>query len=402
MPQVAQRPDSDGCKRVHNHPGMATRKLRLPGPATLRDVARLAEVHPGTVSRALNPQTRGLVNERTARRVLAAAEELGYRPNPIARGLRTNRSHTIGVLVPDLMNPLFAAVVRGIEDGLSEAGYTPLIANTDNDPERERVAYEAMSARQVDGFIAATAVRDHWLLEDQASRGAKVVLVNRRVDSDAIPAVIGDDNEGVRLAVEHLAGLGHRRIAHLGGSQALYTGWSRHQGFLDAMRSLRLDLDHDLIVFSDTFTEPEGARCCGELLDRRRDFTAIVAGNDLLALGCYDALEEHGLRCPEDVSVVGYNDMPFADRFRPPLSTVRVPHYELGGTAAELILEQLQETEAPPRQLLLAPELVIRGSTAPAGAAREAAPAAPRRGRPGMANRDAKADRNTASLDTSQ
>ena len=354
---------------MHNQVAMATSKLSLAGPATLRDVARLAGVHPGTVSRALNPQTRGLVNERTARRVVAAAEELGYRPNPIARGLRTNRSHTIGVLVPDLMNPLFAAVVRGIEDGLREAGYTPLIANTDNDADRERVAYEAMNARQVDGFIAATAVRDHWLLEDRASRGAKVVLVNRRVDSDAIPAVIGDDHEGVRLAVEHLAALGHRRIAHLGGSQALYTGWSRHHGFLDAMRSQKLGIDDGLIVFSDTFTEREGARCCGQLLDRRRDFTAIVAGNDLLALGCYDALEERGLRCPEDVSVVGYNDMPFVDRFRPPLTTVRVPHYELGATAAELMLEQLQGIPGPARQLLLAPELVVRGSTAPPAAA---------------------------------
>jgi LacI family transcriptional regulator len=345
---------------------MATEKLSLAGPATLRDVARLAGVHPGTVSRALNPQTRGLVNARTARRVMDAAAELGYRPNPIARGLRTNRSHTIGVLVPDLMNPLFAAVVRGIEDGLREGGYTPLIANTDNDAEREQIAYEAMSARQVDGFIAATARRDHWLLADQVRSGATVVLVNRRVDSDLIPAVTGDDHEGIRLAVEHLAALGHRRIAHLAGSQTLYTGWSRHQGFVDAMRAGDLELDPDLIVFSEVFTEREGARCCGELLGRRRDFTAIVAGNDLLALGCYDALEQHGLRCPEDVSVVGYNDMPFVDRFRPPLTTVRVPHYELGATAAGLMLEQLRGTDLPPRQLLLPPELVIRGSTAAA------------------------------------
>ncbi len=343
---------------------MATRKLRLPGPATLRDVARLAGVHPGTVSRALNDQTRALVNERTARRVLDAAAELGYRPNPIARGLRTNRSNTIGVLVPDLMNPLFAAVVRGIEDGLREAGYTPLIANTDNDTERERVAYEAMSARQVDGFIAATAPRDHWLLADQVRSGVKVVLVNRRMDSDAIPAVTGDDHEGVRLAVEHLDGLGHRGIAHIAGSQTLYTGWSRHQGFLDAMRGRSLEVDPELVVFSEAFTEREGARCCGELLDRGRDFTAIVAGNDLLALGCYDALEDRGLRCPDDVSVVGYNDMPFVDRFNPPLTTIRVPHYELGATAAGLMLEQLEEIEVAPRQLLLPPEIVIRGSTA--------------------------------------
>jgi LacI family transcriptional regulator len=345
---------------------MATRRVSLAGPATLRDVARVAGVHPGTVSRALNPQTRGLVNERTARRVLDAAQELGYRPNPIARGLRTNRSNTIGVLVPDLMNPLFAAVVRGIEDGLREGGYTPLIANTDNDADRERVAYEAMSARQVDGFIAATARRDHWLLADQVRTGVKVVLVNRRVDSDALPAVTGDDHEGIRLAVEHLAGLGHTRIAHLAGSQTLYTGWSRHMGFLDAMKACGVEVDPDLVVFSDAFTEREGERCCGELLARGRDFTAIMAGNDLLALGCYDALEEHGLRCPDDVSVVGYNDMPFVDRFRPPLTTVRVPHYELGATAAGLMLEQLRGTDPPPRQLLLAPELVVRGSTAPA------------------------------------
>jgi LacI family transcriptional regulator len=343
---------------------MAINKLSLAGPVTLRDVARVAGVHPGTVSRALNPETRALVNDRTAERVLEAAKELGYRPNPIARGLRTNRSNTIGVLVPDLMNPLFAAVVRGIEDGLRDGGYTPLIANTDNDSDRERVAFEAMNARQVDGFIAATARRDHWLLADAVSLGVKVVLVNRRVDSDALPAVTGDDHEGIRLAVEHLAGLGHERIAHIAGSQALYTGWSRHQGFLDAMRAQGLVVDPDLIVFSQAFTEPEGARCCGELLDRRRDFTALVAGNDLLALGCYDALEERGLRCPEDFSVVGYNDMPFVDRFQPALSTVRVPHYELGSTAAHLMLEQLQGTGAPARQLLLAPELVIRASTA--------------------------------------
>jgi len=264
------------------------------------------------------------------------------------------------------MNPLFAAVVRGIEDGLRDGGYTPLIANTDNDSKRERVAFEAMSARQVDGFIAATARRDHWLLADEVFSGAKVVLVNRRVDSDALPAVTGDDHEGERLAVEHLAELGHQRIAHVAGSQALYTGWSRHLGFVDAMRARGFELDPGLTVFSEAFTAREGARCCAELLDRRRDFTAIVAGNDLLALGCYDALEGRRLRCPEDVSISGYNDMPFADRFRPPLTTVRVPHYELGAAAAELMLEQLQERETPPRQLLLAPELVVRGSTAPA------------------------------------
>src|SRR3954453_15819980 len=145
---------------------MSSDRARAGSPVTLRDVARRASVHPGTVSRALNVETRGLVNEETAQRVIAAAEELGYRPNLIARGLKTNRSYTIGVLIPDLTNPLFPPIVRGIQDTLEQAGYTPLIANTDNDPERERNDFEAMRARQVDGVVTATARLDHGLLDE--------------------------------------------------------------------------------------------------------------------------------------------------------------------------------------------------------------------------------------------
>src|SRR5215217_1769093 len=134
---------------------MATSNVRAGAAVTLRDVARVAGVHPATVSRALNEETRPLVNEETARRVLSAAEALGYQPNPIARGLKTNRSYTIGVLIPDLTNPLFPPILRGIEDRLDQAGYTSVIANTENDPERERIDFRAMRARQVDGFITA-------------------------------------------------------------------------------------------------------------------------------------------------------------------------------------------------------------------------------------------------------
>ena len=174
-------------------------------PATLRDVAKLAAVHPGTVSRALNPETRRMVNEETARRVVEAAAQLGYRPNPIARGLKTNRSHTIGVLVPDLTNPLFPPIVRGIQDRLEAAGYTPLIANTDNDPDRERNDFEAMRARQVDGVITATARLDHGVLDEMAADGLPIVLVNRRLDDGPLSSSTADDHEGARLAVEHLA-----------------------------------------------------------------------------------------------------------------------------------------------------------------------------------------------------
>jgi LacI family transcriptional regulator len=268
---------------------------------TLRDVARAARVHPATASRALNPDTRGLVNKTTARRVQAIAEELGYRPNPIARGLKTNRSNSIGVLVPDLMNPLFAAIVRGIEAVLDPAGYTPLITNTDNDPERERIDFAALRMRQVDGFITATAERDHRVITEAVGPDARVVLVNRRVDDNALPAVSADDVAGARLAVEHLAQLGHKRIAHLGGPLALSTGHHRHEGFIATMRGIGLEPDPDLILVGDSFTEASGARICRGLIERAAPFTAIVAGNDLMALGCYDALSEHGLVCPDDV-----------------------------------------------------------------------------------------------------
>ena len=175
------------------------------GTVTIRDVARLAEVHPGTVSRALNEQTRALVNEDTAERVLRVAEELGYRPNPIARGLKTNRSYTVGVLIPDLTNPLFPPIMRGIEDRLGDAGYTALIVNTDNDAGRERSQMDAMRARQVDGFIAATARLDTELLADVAAGGAPMVLVNRSLEDGSLAAVTVDDRQGIRLAVTHVA-----------------------------------------------------------------------------------------------------------------------------------------------------------------------------------------------------
>jgi LacI family transcriptional regulator len=336
-----------------------------PSSATLRDVARLADVHPGTVSRALNPETRRMVNAETARRVIEAAESLGYRPNRIARGLKTNRSYTAGVLVPDLTNPLFPPIVRGIQDRLEAAGYTPLIANTDNDRDRERVDFEAMRARRVDGVITATARLDHGVLDEMAAAGLPLVLVNRRLEDGALPSATADDREGVRLAVRHLAALAHRRIAHLGGPQELSTGHLRYEGFLAAMEEAGLDADPALVRFGRTFTEPEGERLCDDLVTSGEDFTAIVAGNDLMALGCYDVFAARGIDCPGDISVVGFNDMPFAARFHPPLTTVRIPHYELGAAAAELLLERLQQPDAPARQVVLPPELIVRESTGP-------------------------------------
>src|ERR1700733_9537538 len=352
-------------------------------PATLRDVAAAAGVHPATASRALNPETRLLVSEETARRVTAVAAEMGYRPNPVARSLRTRRSHTVGVLIPDLNNPIFPPIVRGLEDKLAAAGYVALLGNTDADAGRERRLFEQMRARHVDGFVLATATLQDPLLAEAAAAELPVVLMNRLAQDYSFPAVSVDNEQGARMAVTHLARLGHSRIAHIAGPQEASTGTARLRGFRDGMASNRLEVDEGLIAYAGRYTVEEGARCCRELL-ARGGFTALAAVNDMLAVGCYAALDEKELLCPDDISIVGFNDMPFIDRLRPPLPPVRFPHHQLGTEAAQLLLERISGGEGPVKILYLAPELVVRGSpvercaaTAPAYQDREVPDASP-------------------------
>src|SRR5580700_3953897 len=320
----------------------------MPEPAVkLKDVARKAGVHPATASRALNPETRLLVSEETANRVLAAAAELGYRPNPVARSLRTRRSHTIGVLIPDLNNPLFPPMIRGIEDRLAEHGYVALIGNTDVDLAKERLVFEQMRARHVDGFVLATAIAGSPILAEAAEDEVPVVLMNRTSQDYPFSSVSVDNEQGVRAAVAHLVSLGHTRIGHIAGPQNVSTGAARLRGYQEAMRSHGLAVNDDEIVYATAYTVEDGLRCGRELLEAADDLTAVVAANDMLAVGCYGALDELGLRCPEDMSVIGFNDMPFVDRLHPPLSTVRFPHYQLGTEAATLLIERIEAPDSP-------------------------------------------------------
>jgi LacI family transcriptional regulator len=341
---------------------------------TMRDVARAAGVHPGTVSRVLNPRTRPLVNPVTADRVEQVSRQMGYSLNPIARGLKTRRTFSVGVLIPDLTNPLFPPIIRGIERVLDAAGYTALVASTDGEPARERQRLEALIARQVDGFVIATAQRSHPVVADAIASGLAVVLVNRTIDGGGAFAVVPDDRRGAALAVEHLAALGHTRIGHIAGPQATTTGLLRYRGFMEAMDDAGLAGARGLVAHADAFAIAAGTACARELLADPEPPTGIVAANDLLALGAYTAIAEAGLACPGDVSVVGFNDMPFADRFAPPLTTVHIPHAAIGARAAELLLERIEDPDATPQTLMFEPTLTVRASTAPPPAWR------PRRG----------------------
>ncbi|MFI9559652.1 LacI family DNA-binding transcriptional regulator [Nonomuraea endophytica] len=339
-------------------------KANRPSAPTLRDIAEAVGVHTTTVSRALNPRTQNQVGADTVRRVRKAAKDLGYQPNPIALSLRTSRSRTVGLVIPDITNPLFPPIVRGIESALEASGYSGWIVNTDNDPQRERKLIESLRSRQVEGLIVATARLEHPLLAELHAAGVPLVLVNRRVEGIDVPCVTADDAAGVSAAVAHLAGLGHTRIAHLAGPQTTSTGAARARAFRHAVRDLGLSDEPGLVVECAQWSEEAGASAARALLDARTDVTAVVAGNDLIALGCYDVFGERGIDCPGDISVVGFNDMPFLDKLRPPLTTVHVPHHDVGVEAARMLLDGIEDPERPARSMLLPVSLVVRGSTA--------------------------------------
>ena len=336
---------------------------------TLSDVAKKVGVHPSTVSRVLNPATRSGVKAATVKIVDEAAKELGYRPNPFAYSLRTKRSNTIGILIPDLTNPMFPPIIRGVEDTLMELHYTAIISNSDNDRQKEQMALANMKNRQVDGFILATAHREDERVEDCLSENIPLVLINRSIDDERVSSVLSDDTAAIEELVGHIASLGHKRIANVAGPQDLSTGYTRLKAFYEAMKKHNLDVDENLIRVCDRFSEEAGKNALGELLDSGAKFTAVIAGNDMLALGCYGAIEERNLKCPDDISVTGFNDMPFVDKFNPPLTTMRIQHYQMGLYASRILMDQIRDPDLKRQSIVLKCDFMKRGSTGPVNGA---------------------------------
>jgi LacI family transcriptional regulator len=319
-----------------------------------------------TVSRVLNDQAAtGRITADTEERIREVALRLGYRRNTIARALRTGRTLVVGMVVPDVANLYQAEITRAAGDVFSGKGYSLILASTDDNPAHAESQVSAMLGVQAEGLMYGVARGDDAVLAGIIEEDIPVVLFNRAASDMEVSAVLPDDHGGTRLAVQHLISLGHTRIVHVGGPEDVSSTVNRLEAFEETLRAADLTGSHQ---FTQRQTEDEGYRVTATLLEERPDTTAVLAANDRLALGAIDAIRDTGRTCPGDISVVGFNDMPYTDRFSPPLTTIRISQNELGARTARLLLETIADPRRAPETQLVSAQLVVRGSTAPARA----------------------------------
>lgn len=341
--------------------------------ATLKDVARLAEVDPSTVSRVLRGDPGQAVRPETRTRILEAAASLRYRPNALARGLRTRRTDTIGLIIPSLENVGFAEVTHGIQAAAAERGKLVLVVEAEaleRDGQTDRV--EASYARlitdgRLDGLIVAFATLDDQLVTELAELGIPLVLVNRRT-AGLHGSVVVDDERGSRMAVEHLLGLGHRRIGFVGLSAATDTARRREQGWRAAMAAAGIPIPERWLSTGPPTIS--GGQAGIERILRApgpEHPTAVFVASLLGAIGVLSGIRGLGRRVPDDISVIAFNDHELAAHFEPPLTTVRMPNFRMGEEAVNLLLEAIDGQ--PSRDVMIEdePQIIQRGSTAPPG-----------------------------------
>jgi DNA-binding LacI/PurR family transcriptional regulator len=323
---------------------------------TIRDVARVAGVSASTVSRALSSPE--IVDAVTRERVLRVADHLGYRPNRAAQGLITGRTGNLGLILPDLANPFFPSVVKGIQSQAHAADYQVFVVDTDEQASAELGLVRSL-AKQVDGIILCSPRMKPAELRDAAEL-APVVLVNRRAAS--IPSVSADNAQGTLLIVEHLAGLGHRRIGFVAGPRQSWSTKERLRGLRAATAKVPVQLV-ELGNFAPTF-EGGAEAAEGVVIG---GVTAVVAHNDLMAMGLLGALREQGIAVPRDISVVGIDNIQTAAMVHPALTTLAIPKEQAGRRSVDLLLQYLADPSAPtPLTTELPTELLVRQTTGPA------------------------------------
>jgi LacI family transcriptional regulator len=288
-------------------------------------------------------------------------ERLGYRPSGIARGLATQRTGTLGLVVPDVANPFFADVARGVEHGAYAEGYNVFLCNTEEDPDRELAVLKSLEEKRVDGLVLCSSRLDEAELRTVVSRHRTVVLVNRLLEGDGVGSVLIDDETGGWLATRLLIEAGHRAIAYLSGPAVSHSGQQRAKGYRAALEDAGLYFEAAWARHCSPMVAG-GQEVAYDLLTTHQELSALFCYNDLVAVGALQACSELGRRVPEDVAVVGYDDIPLAALVTPALTTCRVPRYELGSQTVNLLLDQINGCSGGCEQIVLAPELVVRAS----------------------------------------
>jgi LacI family transcriptional regulator len=330
---------------------------------TIRDVAKRAGVAPITASRALNDS--GYVSLDTRARVRRAAAELNYVPNMLANSLRSNRTQTLALILSDIANPFWTTVARGIEDEASRCDFTVIYCNTDAGEEKQAQYISMLLRRRVDGVLLVPASSSAESVRSLQAQDVKVVVLDHVLQGVNADVVRGASCEGARSLVNHLIGLGHRRIALLTGPAELFTAQERALGYCEALQTAHIPIDERLMLYG-SYTVESGATLTESILQLQPLPTAIFAANNFLSAGALRTLYRHGLRVPEDMSLTSFDDLPFEYLLNPFLTVVKQPAYELGSTAARLLLQRILHPEDTAHQEIVLPtEMVIRTSTAP-------------------------------------
>ncbi len=333
--------------------------------AGIRQIAEMTGVSITTVSHVVN-ETR-FVSKDKRERVLAAMRRLNYRPNRLASGLRRRKSNTIGVVLPDITNPYFAEIARGVEDACFEKNYSAIICNSDASLKMEKHYLDMLVEKQMDGIVLVN-VGDHGQNPASApAQGIPLVMMDREVSALRADSIQVNNLEGGRMAAKHLFDFGHRNVVCMGGTPDVYPSWERVDGFVAFMKEAGHPLPKKRIL-AGNFQADSGYALTMAAMRARQRPTAIFAANDLMAYGAIRALVELGLRVPDDVSVVGFDDIKLSALFNPPLTTIRQPRLEMGGLAVKLLMERAEQPALEPRRVMLPLELIARQSS---GVARE-------------------------------
>lgn len=336
----------------------------------IHDVAKAAGVSTASVTRFLAGQ-----RTRSEDAVRRAIDELGYRPSQVARSLKTGRHHSIGVIVPDVSNPFFSTLVKGIEREIRPLGYQVILGNSDEDADREASLVRELTQR-TDGIIMAPLTENDRIPHELMDAGISLVFVDREISSGPdVDRVLVDNTDGVRQAVDHLVALGHTRIATISGRLDSTPGRLRFEAFLEALVAHDLEVDEALVRVGD-FRESSGREQMAALWALPQRPTAVFVANNLMTTGALVQLADLGVRIPDDVSVVGFDDLPLATLLAPPLTVIARPELEQGMAAARLLMERLGAVEPPPATRLVLPvDLVVRGSTSAPAVNPEGSPA---------------------------